>query len=148
MIKASYTVVCLCTKAPDSLFVSHCKACAKVPSTHFRLDESQPQSLKNHLTAISYRPLHHHPSSCKSKVPPTPLTTPTTFTSPMGSYEHPNRPKCAGSPTRMANCWAQLVCSTHGCIEERCCVEWASKKACAELCATILEHLVIRFIFT
>lgn len=36
--------------------------------------ESKPQSLKSHLTAISYGALHyqHPPSSCKSKVPPPP----------------------------------------------------------------------------
>lgn len=33
----------------------HCMACTKAPSPRYGPDESKPQSLKNHLTAISYR---------------------------------------------------------------------------------------------
>lgn len=41
----------------------------------------------------------------------------------MGPFKHPNSPKWAGSPTRMANCWAKLICYTYGYNAERRCVE-------------------------
>lgn len=86
--------------------------------------ESKPQSLKSHLTAISYGALHYqHPPHLPARAK---CLHPRRLASPMDSYRHPNRPKCAGSPTRMANCWAQPVCSTHGCSEERCSVRSAT----------------------
>ena len=94
VIKGSSTLMCLCMRVPGSPSESHCKACTTGPSTHYGPDESKPQSLKNHLTAISYRF-------------PTPLfflKEPTTLTSPTGSCKDPNRPKSAGSVTRVANC--------------------------------------------
>lgn len=92
--------------------------------------ESKPQSLKSHLTAISYGALHYQPPHLPARAK---CLHPRRLASPMDSYRHPNRPKCAGSPTRMANCWAQLVCSTHGCSEERCSVRSATTEGVLQI---------------
>lgn len=56
MIKAPCSLRCVYVpRDPDGPFVSHCLASTKGPSAHFGgAEESKPQSLKSHLTAISY----------------------------------------------------------------------------------------------
>lgn len=83
MIKAPCSLRCVYVpRDPDGPFVSHCLASTKGPSAHFGgAEESKPQSLKSHLTAISYGALPQQrprppTSSCKSKVPPPPPPPP------------------------------------------------------------------------
>lgn len=99
MIKAPCSLRCVYVpRDPDGPFVSHCLASTKGPSAHFGgAEESKPQSLKSHLTAISNGALPQQrprppTSSCKSKVPPPP-PPPRHLHLPYGSMQAPKHNK-------------------------------------------------------
>lgn len=100
MIKAFYTKVCLCTRAPDSQWEPQCKVCAAGPSTHCSPDESKttkPQEPLNSSFLQAPPPLLPEGAKC---TPLSSLRVPTT------TQTDQNREKSAGSATRMVSGWS------------------------------------------